>query len=632
MKLYFKEKGILFLTFVFLYLLIEYVTFAWVDFSFLPQSFIIDLIFLMGMGLIGLLFRSNKLTIIYYTLILSWIMALFLINATMYSVYFELFTLQQLTLLGEATSVFSFEFLSISSIIIAAIIAFLYFLSITLLWRKFYRNSRQIPNYYRKTFMILGGVAFSILLILSVGFTTIKRFNSTTYITTFKRASLEEYGLLAYYWKEFKVVTFSSFTGNNSGEEEVLIPNDPSSPSEYFGLLEDANVITILVESLQPFAVSEVLTPNLYRMTQEGLYFPNNYSENKTNVSEIISIAGNYPTFYFLPNSFDYDFSHSLPSILSKTYDYKTAYFHDNVGSFYGRDKLFMPLGFEELYFHDDLFPQEKIWTWNGDYTLDSVTIEKILDEMQFTEEPFYYYWATMSSHGPYNYGPGNIELFTDLGYFEAIDEAVVNGDWVNPLENGEEIDRLRLRHYEAAIMDFDRALGRLLEELENSGEIDNTILVFFGDHNIYYHDLHLKINDVDSSMYYDMELYQAFLAVYNPVLTDSFVEDNGTNEIEKFVSPHNIVPTLYDLLGIGYNQNLMMGESVFLDSSNVFYSHKLTGFFDNQLFSDDGYEIIYSKNEIEQDYIDSFVAISQELRERLEIINYWYDNTKQSH
>ncbi len=237
-----------------------------------------------------------------------------------------------------------------------------------------------------------------------------------------------------------------------------------------------------------------------------------------------------------------------------------------------------------------------------------------------------------MSSHGPYNYGPGNIELFEELGYFEAIDEAVVNGDWVNPLENGEEIDRLRLRHYEAAIMDFDRALGRLLEELENSGEIDNTILVFFGDHNIYYHDLHLKINDVDSSMYYDMELYQAFLAVYNPVLTDSFVEDNGTNEIEKFVSPHNIVPTLYDLLGIGYNQNLMMGESVFLDSSNVFYSHKLTGFFDNQLFSDDGYEIIYSKNEIEQDYIDSFVAISQELRERLEIINYWYDNTKQSH
>jgi len=631
MKLYLKEKGILFLTFVFFYLLIEYVTFEWVDFSFLPQSFIIDLLFVIGVGSIAFLFRSNKLAIYYYTLILTWTMTLFLINATMYSVYFELFTLQQLTLMGEATSVFSFEFLSIPSIIVATIIAFLYFLSIILLWKKFYKNLEPIPNYYRKTFIVLGGVGLSLLLIFSVGFTTIKRFNSTTYITTFKRAALEEYGLLAYYWKETRTVVLSSVFGNDPNDEEVLIPNDLSKPSEYFGLLEDANVITILVESLQPFAVNETLTPNLYRMTEEGLYFPNNYSENKTNVSEIISITGNYPTFYFLPNTFDYDFSHSLPSILSKAYNYNTAYFHDNVGSFYAREKLFTPIGFEELYFHDDLFPEEKIWTWNGDYTLDSVTIEKILNEMEFNEDPFYYYWATMSSHGPYNYGPENIELFEELGYFEAIDQAVLNGSWVNPLENGEEIDRLRLRHYEAAIMDFDKALGILLEEVEESGEMDNTILVLFGDHNIYYHDLHLKINDVDSSMYYDMDLYKAYLAIYNPLLTDIYVEDKGVNEISKFVSPHNIVPTLYDLLGITYNQSMMMGESVFLSSDVVFYSHKLTGFFDDTLFSDDGYEIIYSKTEVEQEYIDSFVAISRGLRERLEIINYWYDNTKKS-
>ena len=631
MKNYLKEKGILFLTFVFFYLLIEYVTFLWVDFSFLPQSFIIDLLFVIGVGSVAFLFRSNKWAIIYYTLILTWTMTLFLINATMYSVYFELFTLQQLTLMGEATSVFSFEFLSIPSIIVATIIAFLYFMSIILLWKKYYKNLQPIPNYYRKTLMILCGVILSIVLIFSVGFTTIKRFNSTTYITTFKRAALEEYGLLAYYFKEAKVVVFSSTQDNSSSGEEVLIPNDLSKPSEYFGLLEDANVITILVESLQPFAVNEILTPNLYRMTKEGLYFPNNFSENKTNVSEIISITGNYPTFYFLPNSYDYDFSHSLPSILSKAYNYDTAYFHDNMGSFYAREKLFKPIGFEELYFHDNLFPGEKIWTWNGDYTLDSVTIEKILMETNFNGDPFYYYWASMSSHGPYNYGPKNIELFEELGYFEAIDEAVSNGVWKNPLENSEEIDRLRLRHYEAAIMDFDRALGRLLEELEDSGEIDNTILVLFGDHNIYYHDLHLKINDVDSSMYYDMDLYKAYLAIYNPMLTDVYVEDKGTNEISKFVSPHNIVPTLYDLLGITYNQNMMLGETVFSNGENIFYSHKLTGFFDDTLFSDDGYEIIYSKTDVEQEYIDSFVAISLEMRERLEIINYWYDFTKKS-
>ncbi len=630
MKLYLKQKSIFFITFVFYYLLIEFVAFSWVDFSFLPESFLIDLLYILVIGLIPLIIRSHKITLVYYTLILSWVMTLFLINATTYSVYFELFTLQQLTLLSEATNVFSFEFLSIPAIIVATVISFLYFVTITLLYRKFYKFGQSINHFYKSAIPITLISAIIIAVIAFMPFSSIQRFNNSTYIMTFRRASIEQYGLLAYYHKEAEIILSGTLINDYSDTDDDLIESEPSVPSEYFALLEDFNVITILVESLQPFAVNSYLTPNLHKMVTDGIYFTNSYSENKTSFSEMIAMTGNYPAFPFLLNTYEYDFSNSLPSILSSGHNYRTGYFHDNVSTFYARNLLIPKLGFAESYFHDELFPGEEIWSWNGDYTLDSLTMERILDKMVFDSGPFYYYWATMVSHGPYDYGSGNKELFAEAGYFQAIDEAEANGLWVNPLEGSAEADQLRIRHYQAAIMDFDKALGMLLEDLEHRGVLDNTILVLFGDHNVYYHELALKINDVDGSMYYDMDLYRTFLSFYNPILTEAYRSDKGTNVIDKFVSPHNIVPTLYDLLGFVYNQNLMLGESVFLDTFEVFYSHKLTGFFNDQLFSDDGFEIIYQKSSVTEEYMNEFLIRTEKLRKRQEIINFWYDKTKQ--
>ncbi len=631
MKLYLKEKGSLILTFIIFYLLIEFITFRWVDFAGFAQSFFIDFFLAIAVGSFALLFRSNKASIIYLTVILGFVMTLFLINATMYSVYFDLFTLQQLTLIGEATNVFNFDFLSIPSIIIAVVITFLYYLSIRYLWKKMYRYYEQIPNYYRKTAIVLLSTFIIITSFFLSGIKTFERYRSNMIVTTFKRASLEEYGILGYYLKEADIMMFGIKIDNFLDSGDDLIPIEESIETEYFGLLENANILTIMVESLQPFAVNEVLTPNLYMFTQEGIYFPNNYSENKTNVSEMIGMTGNYPTIPFLPFHYNYDFSHSLPNILKTVHSYNTAYYHDNVGSFYSRDKLFGPLGFQRSYFHYDLFPGEKMWTWDGDYTPDSVTVEKVLDNMDLNGDAFYYYWSTMSMHGPYNYGPKNKLLFEDSGYFSAIDQASEDGTWTNPLVDGATADMMRIRHYQAAVMDFDVALGRLLEELELKNLLDNTIIVLYGDHNVYYHELSLVLNNSSSSEYYNTDMYETFLAIYNPVLTEKYLETNDSNQIEKFVSPYNIVPTLFDLLGLTYNQNIMMANSVFTDTREAFYSHKLTAFFDDKLYSNDGFEIMFYKEEVEDFYVEEFLETTEKLRDRLVIINYWYDRTKES-
>lgn len=621
-----REKGTILGIFLVYYYLIQIITFEWINFQFLPSSFFVDFFIALMIGSVVFLFKSNKLAIAYVTVIISMVIALFMVNATLYSVYRDIFTLQQFTLLQEAGAVFRFEFVSINSLIVTVLIAISYFLVIYVAWKKILRTNSS-NFYYPKAAIIFISLNLLLVSFFISNIETFDLYRDDNAVTAFKRTSLKKYGLFGYYFKESEfLIGGSQIDPDIDIDDDSIIPVENPGLTDYHGFLAGANVITILVETLQPFAVNEVLTPNLYKLNQEGLYFPNNYSENKTNVSEMIAITGNYPTFYFLPKTYDYDFSQSLPSVLRED-NYHTGYFHDNVGSFYNREKFFEDLGFDDLYFHEDLFPDKEMWHWGGNYNLDSLTVESVIDKIE-TEGNFYYYWSTMITHGPYNNSSENINLFTELGYFDQIDTAENDGLWENPLSEVEE-DALKIRYYQAAVMDFDKALGKLLDFLEENNILDDTILVLFGDHNVYYHDLSKKMYEESGSEYYNFEMYKTYLNIYNPLLTNKFLETNSTNVIEKFVSLYNIVPTVFELLGYEYNQNFMMAEPVFTDALEIFYSQKLTGYFNDKFYSDDGFDVIYQSADASGSDLNLFLDKTFILNNRIEMINYFYDETK---
>jgi phosphoglycerol transferase MdoB-like AlkP superfamily enzyme len=118
-------------------------------------------------------------------------------------------------------------------------------------------------------------------------------------------------------------------------------------------------------------------------------------------------------------------------------------------------------------------------------------------------------------------------------------------------------------------------------------------------------------------------------MAFYNPILSEEFLINNEDNIIERFTSPYDLVPTLYDLLGLKYNQNLFPGNSIFLSETPVFYSHKLTGFFNDNFYSDDGEEIIYNSLDFPLSKEEEFLLESAKQRVKLDYINYWYNETK---
>ncbi len=640
-----KTKGPILLTYFLFFLIVEVVTFRWVDFTFLPKYIIIDLLIAFLVSSIGILFRSHKATIIYLGVILIVNMVLFMVNASMYSVNYDIFSLQQLQLIGEAVTVFQFEHLSFSCIFTAIFVFILYFFVTHLLYR--FLKTKELPKrdfYPRSIFMFI----ISWILVLGIFASDIpifKVYAEQDSITTFKRSSLQKYGLYGYYVKEAEnllsqgfdhpsITTDPADTSQGSNNDTATNTNDlpdelaEKDPTPYNGLLAGKNIITIMIESGQPFGISEVLTPNLYNLTKTGLYFPNQYSENKTNVSEMIAIAGSYPTVNFLPGNYDYDISYALPWLLNDTYS--TSYFHDNIPSFYQRGALMPLLGFENIYLHDDLHPGQEIWTWDGDYTLDSVTIEKILPLMMSQTQPFYSFWATLSTHGPYNYGPVNKQLFEELGYFAAIDAAEEQGLWTNILANSTEDNIARIRHYQAAMMDLDVAIGRILEELEINNLLEDTLIILYGDHNVYYHDLYLEINKDTITDYYNMEMYHTFFAICNPLLTQRYKELNATDstDVMTFASPYNIVPTIIDLLGLDVFTAIYPGDSLFSEKTQVFYSHKLTGIFTDLIYSEgclEDDEILYQKELVTPEYIEKFHEQAQIMMATIQYVNSIY-------
>lgn len=600
-----------------------------------PDYIMIDLSVVFIIGSFIFLFKSYVISLIYLS---SWIFlfcVLYLANTTMFNIFGDIFSIDKLLLVDEAILVFEWSYLKMDNII-TALSLFLGFILLNLFIHYLFRHIKV-------TFQRVK--AFVLFLIC---FITIYFFRSAishdhiiingleisekTYISTLKKSALNDYGLVTFYLKEIELIT------NDYNEENIVI-DDKQNYSKYHGLLKDKNVIMIMIESGQEMAINQYLTPNLYRIQNEGLYFSENYSSNKTDVSEFIGISGNYPTTVVNFSKYTYEMPFSVPNVLKEKY--VTSYFHDNNGSFYNRGKLMPNLGFEHVYLHDDLFQEnlpnwdkEKGWRWCGDYTLDSITIERILPHMIHEDELFYSFWTTLSTHGPYRDNIySNWNLFKSLGYFLQIERVENNGDWVNPLKNTD--NENMFKYYQAAMMDLDKAIGRIFEELEKKELLEDTIIILYGDHNAYYHNLHLLINgllenendeiNIDDLKKVDL-LYDTILYMWNPTLNNKYKEDNGTNIITTFTSPYIIVPTLLDLLGYDYCTDYYTNYS-FFDNNYlpVFYSHQLRSYMNNILFTDELDKVNYQAEPVSKEYIDQFLLDCTKFLERQALINNLY-------
>lgn len=352
---------------------------------------------------------------------------------------------------------------------------------------------------------------------------------------------------------------------------------------------KDFNVVTVLCESFEWMAMiedldrfpmgldlslpadesnttksaAEVLFPNLYEFYEEAVVMSNFHSKEKTDISENYSYMGAYPTNAIT----NYDFpTNTLSTTMANTLkaldpELTTQIFHNGNKTFYNRSEYELAAGFDKFYACEDMADMG-MFDWmndSGERNLDSKMIETCADLMFPTDNRFFTYIITITQHGQYKHR-SNLEL---EGYYDRLAKFGL-------AENGDESHDAFVT-YVAATLELDKAIGTINEELIERDLKDKTIVSLYGDHNCYYSGLSGYIKNIDTYSQAQSENIN-YIDLYNvPFMMR--VPGVEHQVIDKFTATCDIVPTIYDVLGINYYKNVFYGNSAFDEEESILYS-----------------------------------------------------------
>ena len=308
--------------FVLFSLLVEIAMFAMLNNNIFPQYILLNICSMVLISSVIFLIPNNKWALIYLGIILFIQVILNNINCIMYDSCGDIFSVQYFKLFKEAARVFEFSFFNIGKILVFIALYAGYILLNVFLMKKNVIERKSSINY--KSFIKKQIICFaSALLVFTTTYAVqveyIKAKNddgifSDGYLyssLSLKVEGLKNFGTWGYYAKEMKNVFLTSSEINESKLVEVndYLKKGEYQTTKYFGSMVDKNIIMIMMESVQWFAIDEYLTPTLYDLAYNGLSFSNYYSKNKTNISEMIGITGSYPVSNLLhPKNIEYNF------------------------------------------------------------------------------------------------------------------------------------------------------------------------------------------------------------------------------------------------------------------------------------------------------------------------------------
>lgn len=310
--------------------------------------------------------------------------------------------------------------------------------------------------------------------------------------------------------------------------------------SEYF---KDKNLILFMAESFNSIAVSEKLTPTLYKLVNNGFVFNNFYSPLvlSTIGGEYQELTGLYPNIEMLSkvwrngkNSYEWGIGNRF-----KDMGYNTYAYHDNQYDFQNRNQYLKSIGLDNyLGCGNGLETRIDCTVWpQSDVDMINSTVDDYIND-----DKFFVYYATVSGHMDYNYG--NYIANKNKSFVEEMDYS------------------LESKAYLATQIELDRALLNLINRLKKSGKLDDTVIALVGDHYPYALDMD-NINEIS-----DYERDDLFL-----VNKSNFILWNSKMnkvKIDKVGSQIDVLPTLYNLFGVKYDSRLIIGKDILSDDEGL--------------------------------------------------------------
>lgn len=386
--------------------------------------------------------------------------------------------------------------------------------------------------------------------------------------------------------------SISNYIKNTSGTKK----------NKYTGMFNNYNLIYIVAESFSELAVSEKLTPTLYKLVNNGFVFENFYSSNNASTigGEFGALTGLYADMSILSRwrSGNNYYPYGIGNVF-KNLNYSTFAYHNNSYLFQDRNIYLKSQGFDNFkgcYNGMEKLINCNIWPQSDVEMIDATVSDYI------NRDRFMVYYMTVSGHFYYGFSENAM--------------AVKNRSLVNDLPYSENV-----RGYIATQIELDKSLELLLKKLDEANKLDNTVIVLVADHYPY----NLTLNEVNEMSSYQRDsvvgVNKNNLIIYNSKMKKVNVSKVGM--------PTDIIPTVYNLFGIDYDSRLFMGSDLLSDSLGLAYFTNSSWVTDKGIYYASSGE--FKGEDVSSDYISNINSIVSNKRSisRQIINNNYYNQIK---
>ena len=408
--------------------------------------------------------------------------------------------------------------------------------------------------------------------------------------------------------------------------------SNSSKPNKWTNKFKGKNVIFIHAESIQGFLVDlkingEYVTPNLNNLAHEGLYFDKFYpqisvgtssdSEFTLNTGLMPSSSGTVFVNYYNRKYY------AAPEYFSNM-GYYTFSAHANNADYWNRKIMHAVLGYKDFYAKDtyEVPSSTDDMDWVGLGLSDKSFFKQltpIIKDIKDNKSPFYGTVITLSNHSPFNdlkkYDEFNLTM--DYSY---TDESGNKVDAVAPYLEGTAMGNyLKSAHY------ADAALGEFIEELRESGILENTVIILYGDHEariskrefirMYNYDpLTDSVKDENDPTFISMDNYNYDLLKNTPLIMWSD-EEKFSKKVSYTMGMYDLLPTIANMFG--FKEKYSLGNDIFSSNEKIVVFPNGNILTDKVYYSNLNDEYISLQNSpIDSEYINRIKEYANEILE----------------
>ncbi|MFJ6411553.1 LTA synthase family protein [Terribacillus saccharophilus] len=451
-------------------------------------------------------------------------------------------------------------------------------LDLAIIWFLSYRYKEKMTVDYVRRKKVSTMAAIAAVVVINIGLAEVER--PQLFTRGFDREYLvKNIGLFNFHVydavMQSKTEAQRVFADGNELPEILSYVNEEveTEKSAKFGQAEGKNVIFISLESMQSFLINnelngEEVTPFLNSLTEDKdtYYFENFYhqtEQGKTSDSEFLVENSIYPlprgAVFFTHGQNEYN---GTPEILGQS-DYTTAVFHSNNSSFWNRDVMYDSLGYDTFYDENsyDVIAEGEDQNTVGWGLMDKPFFEQSIPYLQEMDKPYYSKFITLTNHHPF-----------DLPEEEAtIDQFDSNSQTLN-------------KYFQTARY-TDEAVQQFFEQLKESGEYEDSIIVMMGDHygiSEYHNKAMSQYLGKDITPYQQVQNQRVPFFIHIP-------GDGNGQVMEQVAGQIDVKPTILSLLGVEAEHDIQFGNDVFAEDRKDFTALRNGDFIsDEYLFTND--------------------------------------------